>query len=141
MNPEPQASFTIPASRGEHTTPSRPASLALDAYFTMVSLIPAPIRSSFCILSSLVDVSWVTAMSRGLVPSSAVRSSIGPCLPFIGYAISIVPAACTLHMSTPSPARTRIAFFTVFGISWSLRSRNTLCPAAFMSRTIWGPSL
>ena len=60
----------------------------------------------------------VTAMSSGRVPSGRVSPSSAARI------ISIVPAACTLVMSTSSRASTDIAFFTVLGISCSLRSRN-----------------
>ena len=84
--------------------------------------------------SGLVEVSWVTAISRGRVPSGRVRPS---------RAASImvrVPAAWRLVMSTSSWESTAMAFFTVLGMSWSFRSRKILWPRAFRSRTIWGPS-
>ena len=56
--------------------------------------------------SSLVEVSCVTAISRGRVPSSRVRPSRAARI------ISIVPAAWTLHMSTSNRDSTAIAFFT-----------------------------
>ena len=132
--PSPQACLTMPASKGEHTTPSRPASRAFCAYLTIVSLMDAPIRSSFCMTSWEVEVSCVTAISRGRVPSGRVRPSKAACI------IATVPDAWTLTMSTSSAESTRMAFLTVLGMSWSLRSRKILCPRALMSRTMEGPS-
>ena len=133
-NSFPHASCTMPASSGEQTTPSSPAALVFCAYFTIVSLIEASISSSLRMRSSLVEVSCVTAISRGRVPSSRVRPSSA------AFIISIVPAAWTLHMSTSSRDSTDIAFFTVLGMSWSFRSRKILCPRRLISRTIEGPS-
>ena len=84
--------------------------------------------------SSLVEVSCVTAISSGRVPSARVSPSRA------AFIISIVPAAWTLHMSTSSRDSTAIAFFTVLGMSWSFRSRKILCPRRLISRTIEGPS-
>ena len=93
------------------------------------------IKSSSCIICSLVLVSCVTAISRGRAPfapasrpSSAARIMAEP------------PAACRFTMSAPRAARLRMAFFTVLGMSCNLRSRNTSCPRALISRTICGPS-
>ncbi len=124
----------MPASRGEHTTPSRPASFVLRAYFTIVSSIEAPMSSSRRMRSSLVEVSCVTAISSGRVPSSRVSPSRA------AFIISIVPAAWTLHMSTSRRDSTAIAFFTVLGMSCSFRSRKIRWPRRLISRTIEGPS-
>ena len=101
----------MPASSGEQTTPSSPASRAFAAYLTIVSLIEAPMSSSRCMRSSLVEVSCVTAISSGRVPSSRVSPSRA------AFIISIVPAAWTLHMSTSRRESTAIALRTVLGMS------------------------
>ena len=101
----------------------------------MVSLIPAPISSSFCILSSLVEVNWVTAISSGRLPSGLVSPSSA------AFIISTVPAAWTLVMSMSRRERARMAFFTVLGMSWSLRSRKMGWPRRLICLTISGPSL
>ena len=85
-------------------------------------------------VSSSVEVSWVTAMSRGRVPSGLVSPSRAAAI------MAFVPAAWTFTMSAPRLESTAMAFFTVLGISWSFRSRNTLYPRSFRLRTIWGPS-
>ena len=90
-------------------------------------------RSS-SIRSWLVEVSWVTAMSRGRVPSGLVRPSRAASI------MALVPAAWRLVMSTSRPESTAMAFFTVLGMSWSFRSRKILWPRALISRTMDGPS-
>ena len=90
--------------------------------------------SSRCMRSSLVEVSCVTAISSGRVPSSHVSPSRA------AFIISIVPAAWTLHMSTSRRESTAIALRTVLGMSWSFRSRKMRCPRRLISRTISGPS-
>ena len=90
--------------------------------------------SSRRIRSSLVEVSCVTAMSRGRAPSGPVSPSSAASI------ISRVPKAWRFIMSAPVPRRTRIALFTVFGMSQSLRSRKISWPRAFISRTMPGPS-
>ena len=119
---------------GEQTTPSSPASRVFCAYLTIVSLIEAEMSSSRCIRSSEVEVSCVTAISNGRVPSGRVSPSTAARI------ISIVPAACTLHMSTSRRESTAIAFLTVLGMSCSFRSRKIRCPRRLISRTISGPS-
>ena len=84
--------------------------------------------------SSLVEVSWVTAMSRGRVPSGRVRPSRAAVI------MAAVPAAWRFTMSTSSRESTAMALFTVLGMSWSLRSRKILWPRALISRTMSGPS-
>ena len=81
-----------------------------------------------------VEVSCVTAISRGRVPSGRVRPSSAASI------MAEVPAAWRLVMSTSSRDSTAIAFLTVLGMSWSFRSRNILCPRALICRTISGPS-
>ena len=92
------------------------------------------ISSSFFRAAASVEVSWVTAISRGRVPSGRVRPSRAARI------ISEVPAAWRFTISTSSRERTAMARFTVWGMSWSFRSRKILWPRALMSRTTWGPS-
>ena len=61
--------------------------------------------------SSDVEVSWVTAMRSGRVPSSRVSPSRAARI------IATVPEAWTLTMSTSRLESTRIAFLTVLGMS------------------------
>lgn len=61
-----------------------------------------PISSSM--LCWLVEVSWVTAMSSGRVPSARVRPSSAAVI------MARVPAACRFTMSTSSADSTAIAF-------------------------------
>ena len=62
----------------------------------------------------------VTAINNGLVPSSLVS-------PFIAaFIISIVPAACTLHISIFKLDNDFIAFSTVFGMSCNFKSKKIL---------------
>ena len=84
--------------------------------------------------SSLVDVSCVTAISRGRVPSGLVRPSSAASI------MAFVPAACRFVISTSRLDRTAIAFFTVLGMSCSFRSRKILWPLSLISFTIAGPS-
>ena len=81
-----------------------------------------------------VEVSWVTAMSRGRVPSGRVSPSRAARI------MAEVPAAWRFTMSTSSPERTAMARLTVLGMSWSFRSRKILCPRPLISRTMDGPS-
>ena len=133
-NFSPQRSCTLPASCGEHTTPSSPAFFAFSAYCITTSSIGRLMRMSRSIVSWSVEVSCVTAMSNGRVPSGRVSPSSAP------FIIGVAPAACTLVISTSRLASTDIAFLTVFGISCSFRSRKILCPRALISFTIDGPS-
>ena len=100
----------------------------------MVSFIEAPMSNSRCIRSSLVEVSCVTAINNGRDPSGRVSPSRAARI------ISTVPAAWTLHISTSNPDKTAIALRTVFGMSWSFRSRKIRWPRRLISRTIDGPS-
>ena len=68
----------------------------------------------------LVEVSCVTAMSIGRVPSARVRPSSAADI------IARVPGAWRLTMSTSREESTAMAFFTVLGMSCSLRSRKIL---------------
>ena len=81
-----------------------------------------------------VLVSCVTAMSSGLEPSGLVRPSSAASI------MALVPAAWRFTMSAPRPESTRMAFFTVFGMSCSFRSRNTRCPRSLSCRTMSGPA-
>ena len=78
----------------------------------------AETSSSSCIRSWLVEVSWVTAMTRGRVPSGRVTPSRAASI------MARVPAAWRLTISTSSFDSTAMAFFTVLGMSWSFRSRK-----------------
>ena len=82
----------------------------------------------------LVEVSCVTAMSSGRVPSGRVSPSSAALI------MAFVPAAWRLMISTSSAESAAIAFFTVFGMSCSLRSRKILWPRARIWRTMSGPS-
>ena len=95
---------------------------------------PLLISRSFSMASWSVEVSWVTAISRGRVPSGRVRPSRAP------FIMAVVPAACRLVMSTSRLDRTAIAFLTVLGMSCSFRSRKILWPRALISLTMEGPS-
>jgi len=54
--------------------------------------------------------------------------------------IAAPPVACTVRRSAPSRATDAAAPFTVLGMSWSLRSRNTLRPRDFRAFTASGPA-
>ena len=90
--------------------------------------------SSSRIRVSSVLVSCVTATSSGRDPSGRVSPSTAASI------MRFVPKACTFTMSAPSSRRTRIERPTVFGMSHSLRSRNTLCPRSLTARTMFGPA-
>ena len=90
--------------------------------------------SSFFSAAASVEVSWVTAISRGRVPSGRVRPSRAARI------IAEAPAAWRFTMSTSRRLSTAMARFTVLGMSWSFRSRKILWPRALISRTICGPS-
>ena len=81
-----------------------------------------------------VEVSWVTAMRIGLVPSSLISPSRA------AFIMAVVPAQWTFTMSMSSFDNAAMAFFTVLGMSWSFRSRKILCPLLLISLTISGVS-
>ena len=54
--------------------------------------------------------------------------------------MAAVPAAWRFTMSTSSADNAAMAFFTVLGMSCSLRSKKILCPRPRISRTMEGPS-
>jgi len=75
-------------------------------------------------------VSTVTASTRtpGPAPRTAARTISGP------------PLAWIVSSEAPLRAALRAAPSTVFGMSWSFRSRNTGRPSAAAARTTAGPS-
>jgi len=54
--------------------------------------------------------------------------------------IAAPPMACTVRNRTPSSAARAVAPATVFGMSWSLRSRNTFLPRSRSDATTAGPA-
>ena len=67
--------------------------------------------------------------------SAAARSA-----PFWAAAImSTPPTVCMVSMSAPLPAAAKAAPSTWCGMSWNLRSRNTLKPRSLSAYTMAGP--
>ena len=72
-------------------------------------------------------VTPMTILPVSDIASAAAESIAGP------------PDAWTLIMSAPINAPERIAWATVFGMSWNFMSRNTFFPRDLSSPTTWGP--
>ena len=120
---------------GEQTTPSRPDSFARTARRSAASRgVPAMPTSARAAASS--DVRIVTAMTFGAGRPAAAAASRA--LSPAARIISRPPPAWTFRIEAPVRAAAAAAPPTVFGMSWSFRSRKTGASAA-TSATRAGP--
>ena len=138
LNAGPHAFRSVAASWAEQTTPSRPHALVNCASArTSAAAVPAwPISRKS---ASARLVSTVTPISSGgvLPRSDAALSTASRA----ARSIARPPLACTFSIHTPSRTAAAHAFATVLGMSWNLRSRNTLNPRSASQRTGSGPAL
>ena len=111
-------------------TPWQPAAAASRARRS-TSAAAGPIAPMSSRSPSAIDVSTVTASTRAGVPAVAATAAASIARP---------PPAWTVTSSAPCRAACAIARPTVSGMSCSLRSSITRCPAARIAATTSGPA-
>src|SRR5258706_11257400 len=134
--PGPHSARTTTTSCGDGRAPWRPAPGARTAS-RGASERGEPAKPASASAAASRDVRTVPATTRGAVrPAFAAPS---PALSSAARIISAPPAAWTFSIATPVLAAAAAAPATVFGMSFSFRSRKTFGPRATTSRTTSGP--